>query len=62
MHAICSEFQVPPDIFLLISQFGHPHAVILIAFPLTFFLNPVIGTAAFLSVNFSEWLNGVIKW
>ncbi|VUZ57265.1 unnamed protein product [Hymenolepis diminuta] len=54
--------KISPQIFLLASHFADPPAVNLIAFPVAFFLHPVLGSATLLSINFSEWLNCVLKW
>uniref|UniRef100_A0A5K3EKN1 glucose-6-phosphatase n=1 Tax=Mesocestoides corti TaxID=53468 RepID=A0A5K3EKN1_MESCO len=54
-------YNIPPSLFLFASHLGNPPIVNLIAFPLAFFLHPVLGSATLLSINFSEWLNCALK-
>ncbi|BHF63204.1 Glucose-6-phosphatase 3 [Sparganum proliferum] len=53
---------LPPEPFLFASLLGDPPTVTFVAFPLAFFLHPVLGVATILSAVSSEWVNGVLKW
>ncbi|VDL89378.1 unnamed protein product [Schistocephalus solidus] len=56
------DLQLPPDTFLFASLLGDPPAVTIVAFPLAFFLHPVLGVATLLSPFASEWVNSILKW
>ncbi|KAM7538163.1 hypothetical protein Aperf_G00000077089 [Anoplocephala perfoliata] len=59
---LLQKINAPSELFILASHFADPPAVNLIAFPVAFFVHPILGSATLLSINFSEWLNGVLKW